>query len=76
MMFSQGVLSELSTCAPANGQIVGILKRIAETMFKGLADATAADEAAKRKFDVPVAAETKQDEAHTTKSVGMLRAEA
>jgi peptidoglycan hydrolase CwlO-like protein len=58
-------LSEGSSYAPASGQIVGILKQMKDTMDKDLADATAAEESAKKEFDVLIAAKTKQIDALT-----------
>merc|ERR1719183_2493388 len=46
--------------APASGQIVGILKQMADTMEKDLASMTAEEEAAIKDFDGLMAAKTKE----------------
>jgi len=58
-------LSESSTYAPASGQITGILKQMKDTMSSDLAEATSAEESAKKEFDVLIAAKTKQIDALT-----------
>jgi len=51
--------------APQSGEIVGILKQLAETMGKTLADVVKAEEEAAASFEAMVAAKTKQAETLT-----------
>jgi len=66
----QTILSFLSAeqgvgYAPQSGEIVGILKQMMETMAKGLADATKAEEEAIASYEGLMAAKTKEVEALT-----------
>jgi len=67
-----------SEYAPKSGEITGILKEMGDTMSKGLADATASEEASIKSYDELMAAKTKEIKALTTsvgqktKSIGEL----
>jgi len=65
LSFLSGKTAEEASYAPQSGEITGILKQLKDTMAKGLAEATSAEEADIKAYDALMAAKKKEVAAQT-----------